>query len=225
MKIVQTRDGSFTCFSEEYKELYHARNGALEEAFKKYIEPCEIKDNYKILDIGFGLGYNSAAALHRFKNLKIIALEKDRKILNQILKMKVPSYFEEVFEIIKKVSQTLEYKNHSEIKIILGDASKTITTINEKFDAVFLDPFNFKTNKELWSLSFLKEIKKRMKPDAILSTYSSAAPVRKTLLEAGFNIKNGPKVGSYCTLVSINLPFKLLEKDQKIVNVFGEVIL
>jgi len=47
MKIVQTRDGSFTCFSEEYKELYHARNGALEEAFKKYIEPCEIKDNYK----------------------------------------------------------------------------------------------------------------------------------------------------------------------------------
>ena len=80
MKVVQTRDGSFTCFSEEFKELYHARNGALEEAFEKYIKPCKIKDNYKILDIGFGLGYNSAAALHKFKNLKIIGLEKDKNI-------------------------------------------------------------------------------------------------------------------------------------------------
>jgi len=224
MKTVQTRDKSFTCYSQEYKELYHARNGALEEAFEKYIKPCKIKNNSSILDIGFGLGYNSAAALHKFKNLKIIGLEKDKKILKQIPKMQIPSYFQDTYKIIKKVSTNLKYKNSSEIKIIIGDASKTIKEINEKFDAIFLDPFNFKTNKELWSLSFLTEIKKRMKPNAILSTYSSAAHVRKTLLEAGFNITNGPKIGSYCTLASINLPFQLKEKDQKIVDVFGEVI-
>jgi len=224
MKTVQTRDGSFTCFSEEFKELYHARNGALEEAFEKYIKPCKIQNNFKILDIGFGLGYNSAAALHKFKKLKIIGLEKDKEILKQIPKMEMPDYFQNTFNIIKQVSKTLHYKNSSEIKIIIGDASKTIKDLTEKFDAVFLDPFNFKTNQELWSLSFIKEIKKRMKLNAILGTYSSAAPVRKTLQEAGFNITEGPKIGSYCTLASINLPFELQEKNQKIVDVFGEVI-
>ena len=69
----------------------------------------------KILDIGFGLGYNVAMALFKTKNLKIVSLEKD--ILD--LDIKVPEWFKESYEKVKQASRDLHYKdNNVEINII-----------------------------------------------------------------------------------------------------------
>ena len=55
-----TNDGSVGLFSEEFDDVYHSASGALSEAFEKFVLPViDLKnDNYKILDICFGLGYN-----------------------------------------------------------------------------------------------------------------------------------------------------------------------
>lgn len=194
MKQIKTKDSSITFYSDEYKEYYHSLSGALEEALKKYVEPCKIKDGMKILDICFGLGYNVGMAIHKFKNLKIISLEKNILDLN----IEVPQWFKESYEKIKLCSKNLNYKdNEYEIKIIKGDAVKTIKKINEKFDAVFLDPFSQKKNPELWTVSFFKDIKKLMNKDAILATYSCAGIVRRNLKEVGFKVKDGPIVGRW----------------------------
>jgi len=58
MKLVKTKDDSYTFYSDEYNEGYHSISGALDEALRKFIEPCKIKNGMKILDVGFGLGYN-----------------------------------------------------------------------------------------------------------------------------------------------------------------------
>lgn len=199
MRVVKTKDNSYTLYSEEYTECYHSISGALEESFKKYVEPCEIKAGMNILDIGFGLGYNSGAAIQKARKITIIALEKDVNVLKEIQKIKVPYFFEKTYEIIRKAAKTLSYKDKNiELNIILGDAVKTIKnilTIKTKFDAVFLDAFSPPKNPELWTAEFFKDIEKRMKPNAKLATYSCAGSVRRNLKEAGFRVEDGPVVG------------------------------
>ncbi len=196
MKLVKTKDNSYTFYSKIYDETYHSVSGALDEALRKFIEPCKIKDRMKILDIGFGLGYNVGMALFKAKNLEIISLEKNKQLLDEIQDVMVPDWFKESYDKVKKCAKNLEYKDKNyEIKILIGDARETIKELNEKFDAVFLDPFSPKKNPELWTKDFFKEIKKRMKKEALLATYSCARLVRKNLKDAGFIVEDGPCVG------------------------------
>src|SRR3712207_611868 len=63
-----TRDGSFTFFSTEIGESFHSIQGAKEEALLKFVEPCQLaqkaqKPVLRLLDVCYGLGYNTAAAL------------------------------------------------------------------------------------------------------------------------------------------------------------------
>lgn len=196
MKKLLTKDGSTTFYSEEYQEYFHTQSGAIEESFKKFAEPCKLKQGAKVLDICFGLGYNSLAAIHSVKKLSIIALEKDKKVLEELQGLEVPNHLKKHFEIIKKAAKNLYYKDEDiEIKIILGDAIKTIKTLNKSFDAVFLDPFSTLKNPELWTISFLKDVKKLMKKNAMLATYSYARQVRENLKKVGFVVKDGPVIG------------------------------
>jgi tRNA U34 5-methylaminomethyl-2-thiouridine-forming methyltransferase MnmC len=194
MKKIKTKDGSFTLFSERYKETYGSMSGALEEAFKKFVEPSNLKDGFRILDVCFGLGYNSLAAINKAKNLKIIALENDKKVLKEIQKIDVNGY-EKEYEIIKKVARDFCYDGENEIKLILGDALEKIKKLDGEFDVVFLDPFSPKKCPKLWSLDFLRDIRSKMKKDGVLTTYSCARVVRNNLMKAGFIVRDGPVVG------------------------------
>ena len=68
MLIIQpTIDGSFTFYSNEFEQAFHSLSGAKEESQKKFVEPCLLVEkaaknsSLHILDICYGLGYNSAA--------------------------------------------------------------------------------------------------------------------------------------------------------------------
>ncbi|MBW2994735.1 hypothetical protein KY312_00135, partial [Candidatus Woesearchaeota archaeon] len=143
-----------------------------------------------------GLGYNAGIAIYSAKNLKIISLEKDRQVLKEVQTIEIPDWFKTTFEKIKSAAQNLSYKDsETEIKIIIGNAQETIRTINEKFDAIFLDPFSPPKNPELWTEAFFRQIHNRMNKDAVLATYSCASAVRKNLTAAGFDVFDGPCVG------------------------------
>jgi len=197
MKQVTTRDDSITLFNEQYQEHYHSHTiGAIEEAFVKFAEPCKIKDNMKILDVCFGLGYNTLAAISMSKNLEIVGLENDPKILEKTATIEVPERFRKDFEIIRKAAKTLEYNEDGlQIRILVGDARQKIKEAGNGFDAVFLDPFSPKKCPELWTKEFFDEIFRRMNKGAILATYSCATIVRKNLADAGFDVRDGPVFG------------------------------
>ncbi|MEA3515120.1 MAG: MnmC family methyltransferase [Nanoarchaeota archaeon] len=197
MKQVTTRDDSITLFNEQYQEHYHSHTiGAIEEAFVKFAEPCKIKDGMKILDVCFGLGYNTLAAISMSKNLEIVGLENDPKILEKTATIEVPERFRKDYEIIRKAAKTLEYHEDGlKIKILVGDARQKIKEAGTNFDAVFLDPFSPKKCPELWTKEFFDEIFKRMNKGAILATYSCATIVRNNLADAGFTVKDGPVFG------------------------------
>lgn len=193
MKQIITDDGSVTFHSDEYDENYHSTSGALEESLKKYVEPCKIISGMKILDIGFGLGYNAAMAMQT-ADVDIISLEKDKSLLIAIqdLKVNLKSY-----DMVKQAAKTLSYTDaKSSLKIIIGDATITIITLPENyFDAVFLDAFSPPKNPELWTEEFLKDIYLKMKKGAILATYSCAGIVRRNLKSVGYEVSDGPCVG------------------------------
>jgi tRNA U34 5-methylaminomethyl-2-thiouridine-forming methyltransferase MnmC len=204
MKEIITKDSSITFYSEEYGETYHSVTGAVEEAFKKFAEPAleavKDKSEIKILDVCFGLGYNSAAAIDRIlehnirSDITIVGLEKDKKILDKIkdLQPMIMSY-----HVIKDTIEN-KYKYDRDgikIKLLVCDALGSVKKIKDKFDIIFLDPFSPKKNPELWTHEFFKELRKLIKPDGILTTYSCAGNVRRNLKAAGFTVKDGPCVG------------------------------
>ncbi|MCK5025252.1 MAG: hypothetical protein KAS15_01575 [Nanoarchaeota archaeon] len=197
MKQVKTRDDSITLFNEQYQEHYHSHTiGAIEEAFVKFAEPCKIKDGMKILDVCFGLGYNTLAAISKSRQLEIVGLENDLKILEKTATIEVPERFRKDYEIIRKVAKTLKYNEDGlKIRILVGDARQKIKEAGNGFDAVFLDPFSPKKCPELWTKEFFDEIFRRMNKGAILATYSCATIVRKNLADAGFTVMDGPVFG------------------------------
>jgi len=212
MKQVVTKDDSITFYNEEFKEHYHSQSGAAEEAVKKFVEPTNIKElaktgEVKILDICFGLGYNSAAAIdaiftvNKDCKIEIIGLENDEEIFEVIKTITTP--FTSYHLILKLAHNELLdlIEENIHIGIMGGDAKDSVNALgkNEKvigtFDLVFLDPFSPKVCPELWTTEFFIAIKKLMKKGAYLTTYSCASSVRKNLTEAGFTVKDGPIVG------------------------------
>lgn len=204
MKRLITKDGSVTYYNEVYDDIYHSMSGALEEAKEKYTKPCRIgmlakTGRVRVLDICFGLGYNACAALDAALDadpdvkFELIGLESDPKIL--ALTEGLDPEFEN-YGMIRSLARDLSFRQGGiDMKILLGDARKTICDVKGEFDALFLDPFAPKKQPELWQAGFFSDIRGRMKRNAVLATYSSASSVRKNLEKAGFRVKDGPKVG------------------------------
>jgi len=207
MEKITTKDDSITFVSEDFDETYHSTTGAREEAFKKFVEPCkdviEKNDTIKVLDICFGMGYNSAALLdytskYPGKKIFITGLENDEAIINKATyndKSGFDNYsiIQELVQSQKKNRFKLD-KGIIKIKLIVNNARESIKKINNKFHIVFLDPFSPKNCPELWEEEFFKDIYDRMEKGGILTTYSCARLVRDNLKAVGFKVEDGPKV-------------------------------
>ncbi|MGM5485377.1 MAG: tRNA (5-methylaminomethyl-2-thiouridine)(34)-methyltransferase MnmD [Nanobdellota archaeon] len=193
MKKIITNDGSVTFWRNDIGESYHTNSGAEEEAVKKYIEPSlekhTTKGRIRILDVCFGLGYNTAAALDRLDDVEVVALENDKEILSKI--KEIESSFDS-YDKIKEAAEKLYYEDEKvKINIILGDALETIRDLDGKFDFIFHDPFS--ATEKLWSYEMFEELSKRCK--GVLTTYRCARRVRENLKKAGFTVEDVEPVG------------------------------
>jgi len=204
---VLTEDGSPTLFSREYGEHYHNLSGAFLESRERYVVPCRVAERaaaggVRLLDVGFGLGFNLALAWAAVRAtapgaaLRIVSLEK-APIPADLWRGLAAELLEPI--IIEGVAELLERGEHSRgmvsLKLSVGRAEDTIERVGERFDGVFLDPFSPDRNPELWTPRFLAAIRRRVDEGAILSTYSAAVRVRVALLRAGWRIGAGPRVG------------------------------
>lgn len=88
-----TNDGTVGLFSREDDDIYHSTYGALTESWQKFIVPSHLEtylqchSSVRILDICYGIGYNSKTALNVFiknvlKNNKNQKLYKKNKLKN-----------------------------------------------------------------------------------------------------------------------------------------------
>lgn len=206
MQKIITADNTETFLNLEVGESYHSQTGAVEEALKKYALPCNIKEKAKcgkirILDVCFGMGYNSAMAIdvalkeNPCCEIEVVGLEYDKEIVKKIQEVNPPIEF---FKHYKRINlDDLQFKEGNvSVRVILGDARETVKQlVKEHFDAVFFDPFSPKTTPEMWQVDFFAEMYRVMKSSAILATFSCARLVRENMSEAGLFYDEGPIVG------------------------------
>jgi tRNA U34 5-methylaminomethyl-2-thiouridine-forming methyltransferase MnmC len=190
MRLVKTKDNSYTFFSEKYNECYHSLSGAFDEALKKFVIASELKDGERVLDVCFGLGYNTYIAVQYAKNLQVVALEKHQDALDALQMLEI-----EGFWFIQELADKGEYKDGCDLKLIMGDATETIDKIPGKFDVIFHDPFSPSKNPELWTEKFFTKLYKLLKRKGRLVTYSCAREVRDNLKKAGFVVEDVDPVG------------------------------
>lgn len=207
-----TADGSWTFFSQEFSELFHSHQGAKQEAEHKFILPCHIiskaqtQSQIKILDICYGLGYNSAAGMAAVKSanpdchLELIALELNPDVPLQAISEGLLSLWDDAIQTDLQAIAARQYQktSHLEAHLLLGDARQQIPRViasGFKADAIFLDPFSPPKCPQLWTVEFIQLVASCLKPEGRLATYSCAASVRKAMQLTGLYFGPTPGVG------------------------------
>jgi len=200
-----TEDGSYTFFSAEFQEAFHSAFGAKQEAEVRYIEPCLLKQlagkrsNIRVLDICYGLGYNSAAALEaiwsvnptckiELKALEISADVPRQAVKNNLLDLWKPSISN---KLVKLSSKSSIHDDYLKATLLLKDARKSIKILAEnnwQADAIFLDPFSPPKCPQLWTVEFINLVAQCLAKEGRLATYSSSAAVRTALIMANLSI-------------------------------------
>ncbi len=194
---ILSEDGSYTAYSKEYEEHYHStRDGALFESMKKHVVPAFNviqKDEVNILDICYGLGFNTLATLlyieENFpkKKIYIYSPELDSSVVKSLVHFKYPKVFEKYKKVITALSERGVYASDKlYIELFFGDAREYILKFKNKFDIVYQDPFSPSTNPILWTKEYFRDIKDAMREEGVLTTYSIALKVRVALHENGF---------------------------------------
>ena len=183
IEIFKTEDGSIGLYDKELDEIFHSKFGAKTEAYDKFIEPCLVYKNepIKILDICYGIGYNTKCALEHFSNIqKIDCLEINSELIQKSAEFE---YSEKINDIIANNLKTPDF-----IRFYVDDARKSIKKLDEKYDIVFHDGFSPHKQSVLWSEDFILEVSNLMHKNSIYVTYNHAKPVLKALYDAGLTI-------------------------------------
>jgi len=217
-ELVLCEDGSYTLYSHEFEEPYHStKDGALHESLEKHVKPSlslkSDQEKLTILDICFGLGYNTFATLYYIKKhqiktkVHILSPEFDEELVRSLDTFDFPSEFESLKPIINEVSQNLYYEDEQfKIEVLLGDARANILKIEEKVDIIYQDAFSPAHNPLLWTKEWFEDIQKLCTEDAILTTYSTAAAIRLGLYENGFYIfVHRAEMMRYSTVASLKM--------------------
>ena len=203
-----TRDGSFTFFSTAFGESFHSGQGAKSEAFAKFAGVTDLvgrsrQPTLRLLDVCYGLGYNSAAAIETIWesnpqcNIRLYALELDNTVaIGATTPALLDSWTLEVQEILKDLATTqIAQREYLTAHLLIGDARSTIQELSQQgfqADAIFFDPFSPRKCPELWTVEFFRAVGQCLAPDGILATYSRSASVRSAMRSAGFAIGSIP---------------------------------
>jgi tRNA U34 5-methylaminomethyl-2-thiouridine-forming methyltransferase MnmC len=207
-----TQDGSYTFRSGEFGETFHSTQGAKTEAIQKFVEATDLIEKaqrpiLRLLDVCYGLGYNTAAALESIWRInpdcrvEVYGLELDLTVPRGAA---VPELLGCWSAPVQAVLQDLADTQASDrpnlsAHLLVGDARQGVQQLVQAgfaADAIFLDPFSPRRCPQLWTVEFLGAVAKCLVADGKLSTYSRSAAVRTALLAAALQIGTIPIVNS-----------------------------
>ncbi len=200
-EIFTTKDGSTSIHLIDWKETYHSKFGAIQEAYHVFIksgfELFEGKD-ISILEIGFGTGLNAF--------ITFLEASKTNQVIDYV---GVEAYPVEVKEALQMnyVSE-LDVNSNSEIfenmhlidwekKMKLSDffsltkRKQFFQDISDEncFDLIYFDAFGYRVQPELWSFEIFQKMFKSLKINGVLVTYACRTSIKNDLLHAGFRVE------------------------------------
>lgn len=214
LETITTRDGSRTLYSTRYGQTYHSIHGAKREAVHVFLDGTNVlgllAENKcaHVLEIGFGAGLNflltSEAATRYTATLHYTGVDRsvpDAGTLHSLDYQGETRAVETALSLVAwrrlfgssvpegRYALPLPYRGMLDLQIC--DAT-SIELPSNRFEAVYLDPFDPKRNPELWSPAFLRLLYLATKPNGYLATYSAAGAVRRAMEAVGFQVLRRP---------------------------------
>ena len=204
LEPIPTSDGSLSLQSGAFGEAFHNSAGALNEAQSKFVRPSELNawsppGALRVLDVCFGLGYNSAALWDADSavglSMQWWGLELDQRPLQLALNHEgfCRLWSASTRSRLQGIERTGTWSDHSGKGCVLwGDARQTLASIpaTQQFDLIFHDAFSPQRCPQLWSEEFLGQLSDRLAPEGRLLTYSRSAAVRASLQRAGLLLRS-----------------------------------
>jgi tRNA U34 5-methylaminomethyl-2-thiouridine-forming methyltransferase MnmC len=230
-----------------FKNINNANVLENENISSEKLKNLNYNEDIAILDICSGLGYNSAAAIEDFLNNIDKTGKKVPKLSIDMVEISIetlaagiltPSPIESHGMVKKAIESKLIDENYLKLKlekanipenvaitIHCEDARKTVKKLKDNsYDGIFLDPYSPAMAPELCTVEFFKELKRVIKNDGIIATYTLAAGVRYAFVEAGFYIGEGPVFGringgTIASLNSNNIDKDISKNDEKTIAI------
>ena len=205
LRALRTDDGSLSLHSAHFDEAFHSSAGALAEAEAKFVRPAELErfsqaDELMVLDVCFGLGYNSAALMsalpeNRPPRMLWWGLELDQRPLTKALKHRPfrDLWPPAVLNRLEQLQRTASWRDSAgQGTMAWGDARLNLQALPSSCrpDLVLLDAFSPSRCPQLWTEEFLSGLADRLRPGGRLLTYSRAAAVRSSLRRAGLELRS-----------------------------------
>jgi radical SAM protein (TIGR01212 family) len=208
IKTADTLDDSKTVMSRHCGEAYHPKRGARSAAWARFVAPSQLErwsdqEEIQLLDIGFGVGYNSLVAMERALSLggpklHVHALERDR-MTAKAFDSQHNSFDDAILdanlclrELTTNIEarSTWEHEQGHRIQIHWGEARYEAQRFSpETFDLIYLDPFDEKNNTELLSVEWFQWLHHLLRPHGRLMCSRVQPAVGQALLDAGFSTR------------------------------------
>ncbi len=230
MRIVTTRDGSPTLYSERYQQHYHHLAGALTESRHVFFDRTGLSRtlaahrDFNIFEVGFGTGFHillleflrkkhGSRSRIRFYSVEKYPVESD--LVRKMSHSRILPDMEDIIEDVIRFSGKLHAAHPGEYIAISLPLTTLVVFRGDFFDLeqnkidgpihFFLhDAFSPNVNPELWTPPVFRKLLAVADKRAVLGTYCSATKARAAMVLGGWHTARaaGPPGKREMTLAS-----------------------
>jgi tRNA U34 5-methylaminomethyl-2-thiouridine-forming methyltransferase MnmC len=197
-------DGSFSLWSEAFREGFHSGRGALREARETFLAPSQLErfppgTTLRVVEVCVGTGGNLALLLEACAAAGIAlewwGLELDPRPLALALTSETfrRAWQPQTLNLLERLRDNGNWRSEaSSGRLLRGDARQTVAALllerEGQMDLVWHDPFSPRRCPELWTLECLGATARLLAPSGRWISYCSAAAVRETLRRLGLQL-------------------------------------
>lgn len=211
-KLQLSEDGSHTLYSEQFHQYFHNPNGAIAESRHVFFETSDLRnrlgefDRFNVFELGFGTGLNFFLLVEMLQDMKAPPAVTFRSVEgfpispDQAGRLNYPELINldrgseilsEIFSDLKPGVNTFSFGTDLVLEIFVGRFDQHPET-DQRFHAIFFDPFSPDINPELWQPDVFQDLASLSADEVLLTTYGAASAARAAMTVAGWNVARGP---------------------------------
>lgn len=195
--------------STRFDDPYYSLENGLDETRYVFLSgndlPARFRDGFHVAELGFGTGLNLMACLKAWRAsgeggvLHYTSFEAFPLPAKDMIRAQ--GRFDDLATLSRELAPfwaegaTSVTLPDLRLRIVTGDARRTLPCWSGQADAWFLDGFAPAKNPELWEPSLLAQVAAHTAPGGTAATYTAAGAVRRALADAGFEVSRIPGFG------------------------------
>lgn len=217
-------------YSVQFDDVYFNDQGGWAESNYVFIKQNQLlrrwqqKTNqscFSITETGFGTGLNLLATLQAWrgcsnkpKKLHFISCEKyplsHQDMLQahlcfpelETVSQQLLSIWQGFDDVFRSGLHTFQMSEDVTVTWAFGDATESLSQLNAKVDAWYLDGFAPSKNPDMWHNDLFVEINRLSHAETTLATFTAASQVSKALQNNGFEVVKKPGFGKKREMIS-----------------------